>query len=318
MIVDTHTHLWQSVDQLGPQISAKLRQRFPVPNERLDAGTAAHEAAMAPVNVAFVLGFRSVLLEADVPPSLISHYVNTQRDKLIGFAGIDPLDPAWSDQMDQLGALKLSGIVISPAAQGFHPTHSRAMKLYDRAQSLGLPIIVHQGSFYTRDTRMEYAQPYLLDEVARSFPQLRLLIAHCGHPWTDQALALVGKHRYVYAEVSDVAARPWQLYQVLLQAHQMDVIDRVLFGSDFPQQSPQQVVETIYSINQFAQGTALPAVPREKLRAIVERDALSLLGLKRGAASESSASTTMPPITTATGPRPGVTAASNSNREAGA
>ena len=34
-----------------------------------------------------------------------------------------------------------------------------------------------------------------------------------------------------------------------------------------------------YSINQFAQGTNLPVVPREALRGIVERDALGLLGL---------------------------------------
>ena len=38
-------------------------------------------------------------------------------------------------------------------------------------------------------------------------------------------------------------------------------------------------IEALYSINQLAQGTNLPVVPREALRGIVERDALNLLGL---------------------------------------
>lgn len=286
MIVDTHTHLWQSLDQLGPQISALMRQRYPVANERLDASTAAHETATESLDLAFVLGFRSVHLNAEVPNSLISNYVAARRDRMIGFAGVDPMADDWSDQIDQLAALKLSGLVISPAEQAFHPTHSRAMKLYDKAQAMGLPIIIYQGSQFTRDSHLEFARPALLDEVARSFPQLRMLITHGAHPWTEELLTLVRKHNNLFTELSGLTTRPWQLYQVLLTAHHLDVTDRVMFGSNFPHQMPQQAIETIYSVNQFAQGTALPAVPREKLRSIIERDALTALGLKRGIQSQ--------------------------------
>jgi predicted TIM-barrel fold metal-dependent hydrolase len=129
---------------------------------------------------------------------------------------------------------------------------------------------------------MEYARPYLFDEVARSFPKLKIILAHCGHPWIDETLTLVGKHAGVYAELSNVISRSWQLYNVLLMAHQVGVIDRLLFGSDFPYFTPQEAIETMYSLNRFTQGTNLPSVPREKLRAIVERDALDALGLSPG------------------------------------
>ncbi|MBI1371305.1 MAG: amidohydrolase family protein [Phycisphaera sp.] len=292
MIVDTHTHIWQSPDQLGPQLSARLRQRFAGPTRRADASQQDHAAAMEPADACLVLGLRSRLLGVDIPTSLISGYIATKPSKLIGFAGIDPMDPACLDQIAALPGQRISGVVISPCDQGFHPMHTSALLVYDRCQAMGLPIVVHMGADLARDAVMQYAQPYLLDEVARAFPQLKLLLTQCGHPWVDQTIALVAKHRNVYTELANVVTRPWQLYQVLLQAHQMDVTDRVLFGSDFPYCLPDQAIEAIYSINRFAQGSAMPSVPREKLQAIVERDALTCLGLKRGATPTADANNT--------------------------
>jgi len=294
MIVDTHTHIWQSPDQLGPQLSARLRQRFAGPTRRPDASQQDHAAAMKPADVSFVLGLQSGLLDADIPTDFISGYINTSPDRLIGFAGLDPMKPDCFDQLAAMPAKRISGVVVSPCEQGFHPSHSRAMRLYEICQAVGMPVVFHVGPDLARDAMLEYAQPYLLDEVARSFPQLRVLLTQCGHPWLDQTITLIAKHRNVYTELSNVVTRPWQLYQVLLQAHQMDVTDRLLFGSDFPYYNPDQAIEAIYSINRFAQGSAMPSVPREKLQAIVERDALTCLGLKRGATPAGSESNAEP------------------------
>jgi hypothetical protein len=57
------------------------------------------------------------------------------------------------------------------------------------------------------------------------------------------------------------------------------VIEKLLFGSDFPYRNAAECIEALYNINQIAHGTNLPLVPRESLRGIVERDSLSLLGL---------------------------------------
>jgi predicted TIM-barrel fold metal-dependent hydrolase len=74
-------------------------------------------------------------------------------------------------------------------------------------------------------------------------------------------------------------SRPWQAYNALVSAYQAGVIEKLLFGSDFPYTSAEDCIESLYSINQLAQGTNLPVIPREALRGIVERDALNLLGL---------------------------------------
>lgn len=101
-----------------------------------------------------------------------------------------------------------------------------------------------------------------------------------GQPWVDETITLLGKHQNIYADVSGLLGRPWQAYNALVCAYQYDVIDKLLFGSDFPYTSANECIEALYSINQIAQGTNLPVVPRESLRGIIERDALSLLGLE--------------------------------------
>jgi len=49
MIIDLHTHLWQSPDQLGEPIADQLRRKLGHEYNRLDASPVAHEAAMEPV-----------------------------------------------------------------------------------------------------------------------------------------------------------------------------------------------------------------------------------------------------------------------------
>jgi hypothetical protein len=118
-----------------------------------------------------------------------------------------------------------------------------------------------------------------MDEVARTFPRLRIVIAQLGQPWIDETIVLLGKHANVFADVSGLLGRPWQAYNALVTAHQYGVMEKLLFGSDFPFTSAIECIEALYSLNQMAQGTQLPVVPREALRGIVERDTLTLLGL---------------------------------------
>ena len=153
------------------------------------------------------------------------------------------------------------------------------MAVYAVAEELNMPVLFHPGGTYTEQSKMEFGRPVLLDEVARTFPRLRIVLAQLGQPWVDETIVLLAKHANVYADVSGLLRRPWQAYNALVSAHQNGVIDKLLFGSDFPYTSAEECIEALYSINQLAQGTPLPVVPREALRGIVERDALNLLGL---------------------------------------
>lgn len=291
MIVDCHTHIWQSPDQLGQFESgsgaARARKRQPrVSAERsawrgLPAADPEHHWAQSgTVDKSIVLGFKSRYLHAEIPNLFVSEYVRKFPMKLIGFAGIDPTEEGAVEEVHTArNELRLQGLTVSPPNQDFHPADSRAMDVYAAAEQLGMPILFHPSGQFSERSKLEFGRPYLLDEVARTFPKLRIVIAQMGQPWIDETIIMLGKHANVFADVSGLLSRTWQAYNALVSVHQHGVIDKLLFGSDFPYTSATECIEALYSINQLAQGTNLPVVPREALRGIVERDALSLLGL---------------------------------------
>src|SRR5215217_1190955 len=293
MIVDCHTHIWQSPEQLGqlelggPSRAGRNRPaagRFSGHKtiwRSIPAADADHHwAQSSTVDKSIVLGFKSRYLRAEIPNRYVAEYVSRFPQKLIGFAGIDPTEKsAVAEVRTAREDLRLRGVTVSPANQDFHPADSRAMDVYAEAERLGMPLLFHPSGHFTEQSKLEFGRPYLLDEVARTFPKLRMVIAQLGQPWIDETICMLAKHPHVYADVSGLLGRSWQAYNALVNVYQHGVIDKLLFGSDFPYTSATECIEALYSINQLAQGTNLPVVPREALRGIVERDTLDLLGL---------------------------------------
>jgi predicted TIM-barrel fold metal-dependent hydrolase len=96
--------------------------------------------------------------------------------------------------------------------------------------------------------------PYL-DEVALTFPELRIVGGHIGYPWTDEMIALAWKHANVYIDTSAYLPRyyPPQLL------HFMNTYgrDKVLFGTNFPMLALEKCAE---------QARALVLKPEAKLK----------------------------------------------------
>lgn len=235
---------------------------------------------MTCVDGALVIGFRSDRLEAQIPNEYIADFVAKDPHRRIGAAGIDPMSDDAMDEFDAAIDLGLAAIAISPACQGFHPAHSAAMRIYERCVETSMPLFVTLNTPLTATAELEFARPAHWDEVARAFPDLPIVIGQLGHPWVDEMLMLLGKHQNIWADISFVASRPWQLYNALLNALSFSVMDRLLFGSGFPHEMPARAIESLYRVNTFSHGTQLPAVPRAQIRGIVERDAIACLGIE--------------------------------------
>jgi len=280
MIVDCHTHIWANTDQLGRGGREYVYRQ--TGREDVVAGPAEHAQAAECVDKSLVMGFRSLDLEADVPNEFVAEYVAAGNDRMIGIAAIDPSEDAAIEKAEELlSRREFRGLTISPAVQNVHPADSRALGLYELACRLGVPVLFSQSTHFPTMGRMEYARPSLLDEVARDFPDLTMVISSLGHPWIEEGIALLGKHPRVYGDISGLLHRPWQAYNSLVLVHQFNVMDKVLFGSDFPYATAAEAIECVYRMNEVTQGTNLPPVPREALRAMVERDALAALGIAR-------------------------------------
>lgn len=287
MIIDCYTHIWDSPEQLGRAMPSAREARLEragmlsPTTESISAGVQRHLAACEPVDKTFVLGFKSEFLGANIPNQSIADHVARHPQRLIGFAGIDPSQPkAAIDEVRRArNEWSMLGIAVSPAAQDFHPSNSQCMLVYAQAAELHMPVLFHPGISIGSPTKLAYAQPVLLDEIALELPGLNIIIAHMGYPWVHQTIALLAKHENVFAETSLIQQYPWQDYQALLSTFESGVMDKLLFGSGFPYARASEAIEALYSINHICHGTNLPTIPREHLRGIVERDAVSVLGI---------------------------------------
>ena len=82
-----------------------------------------------------------------------------------------------------------------------------------------------------------------------------MVIAHLGHPWINETLVLIRKNRNMYSDISALYYRPWQFYNALVAAMEYGVLDRLLFGSDYPFTTPQSTIGGAPQVNEMAEGT---------------------------------------------------------------
>jgi predicted TIM-barrel fold metal-dependent hydrolase len=208
-------------------------------------------------------------------------FVRAYPDKLIGFLTVHPHDPRALDEIERATTdLGLRGIKLGPNYQNVDPLSEEAFQVFRRAEELGLPILLHQGTSPNQFADLDYAHPRHIDRVAMAFPNLRMILAHMGHPWQIDCIAVIRKHPHVYADISAQFYRPWSYYNAFRLASEWGVTEKLLFGSDLPVATPQETMDALWRVNDLTQGSHLPRVPQAELEGILHRDSLSLLGLE--------------------------------------
>jgi predicted TIM-barrel fold metal-dependent hydrolase len=101
-----------------------------------------------------------------------------------------------------------------------------------------------------------YGWPVLLDDVARAFPNLRLLVCHAGHPWIDECLVLISRHRNVYLDMSFMNSTLDQreTYGFLKRARQLGCpLSRICWATDYPGfEFPETLLPKLALVNRSA------------------------------------------------------------------
>lgn len=276
--VDLHTHIGRYPDHMTEGFLADAQRSW---GEGLRFGQTTvddHWEEMRHARRAVVLGFQARASGFVLPNDEVAEYVGAHPDKLVGFASVDPKDPGAPEELrravDDLG---LRGLKLGPIYQDVHPSSKEALGVCETAAELGTPILWHQGTTFVEQAQLSYANPVLLDEVASRFPALKMVIAHMGHPWVDEAVVVARKHPNVYLDVSGLHPRPWQLYNALMGALEYRVDDKLLFGSDFPFFTIRETVEGLFSVVELTRGTRLPHIPPSLVEELIHRDALEIL-----------------------------------------
>jgi hypothetical protein len=141
-------------------------------------------------------------------------------------------------------------------------------KLYDAAQEMEIPLLFHTGSSVFAGTRLKYADPLLLDDIAVDFPRLTLIQAHSGRGFFyDRAFFLARLHENIFMEISGLPPKNLLKYFPDFERN----ADKIIFGSDWPSTG---------SIKQAVEGILALPVTEETKEKILWKNAARVLRLK--------------------------------------
>ncbi len=281
MIVDVHSHAWSFPQHFGSDFVTQTKRAKPAEDVDLAVRYEDYRASCPEDVRTIVFGGKARLSGLWVDDSYVAQYAAEHPDTLVGFLSVDPTQDGWHDEMHEgHRKLGLRGIKLLPMYAGFRPDDDLLNPLWSYASDQGLPVLLHAGTTFVSQSVLEFTLPRHLDRVATRYPRVKMILAHLGHPYEGECVAVIRKHPHVYADISALHYRPFQLYHSLMLVQEYGVWDKVLFGSDYPFTTVNASIDGLRTLNQMLAGTAFPRLDERELDAMIHRDSLRLLGLE--------------------------------------
>ena len=284
MIIDIHSHVWRFPDHFSDDFRLQAAERAKV-DEELDL-TVRHEDYCDAIPdgeqvLTVVFGGKARLSGLWVDDDYVASCVAEHPHQRLGFLSLDPTQARWEDEMReghrQLG---LQGIKLLPMYAGYQPDDERLDSLWKYATEHQLPVLLHTGTNFISQAPLEYTLPRHLDRVATRFPEVKIILAHIGHPFGGECVVTIRKHKNLYTDISALHYRPFQFFQTLMLVQEYGVWDKLLFGTDYPFTTVTATLEGLRSLNRMVEGTNFPRLDETAIEEMIYRDSLSLLGLE--------------------------------------
>ena len=143
-------------------------------------------------------------------------------------------------------ALRLEPYAYGNGKVGAPPNDKMYYPLYAKCVELDIAVVLqvgHTGPLLPS----ECGRPIYLDEVALTFPELRLAGAHLGQPWHEEMMILAWKFPNVYVETSARPPKFWpESFKKFVATYGQD---KVLWGTDYPLLPFKRCVDEVEDLN---------------------------------------------------------------------
>ena len=107
---------------------------------------------------------------------------------------------------------------------------------YKRAEELGIVLCLHTGFSWVPPGKSKYCYPTQVDDVARDFPELKIVAFHMGYPFTEAMNMVALGHPNVYLCLSLLVpwalTAPYKFGHILGEAIRFVGPDRIVWGTD--------------------------------------------------------------------------------------
>ncbi len=279
-VIDIHTHLACRQDVNDPRVMRFLEQG-PVPiGDEPPVDVLLADMDRGGIEQAVVLG--------SPPCAGFQHddarhaaVVAQHPDRLIGFGSVDPFR-----EPDVAGAVRRC--VEEWGFRGIGEfgyvdiTDPACFPLYEACIEHDLPILIHMGSVIPT-VPQRLGHPLQLDEVVLRYPELTVIAAHAGAPWTETLATVAFWHPKVWIDLSALGTYPKLMrVQAIATLMAAGLGDRLLFGSDFPVTLPSAWLRELPSLELpwiARKWAEIPAISEEQWEGLRGGNARALLKL---------------------------------------
>lgn len=234
-VIDAWVQPWTKAVAAGmPERNWELARRFGNA-DRLMAGISIGEL----VDEMDEHGIDRAMLSAGplIPNREVLAGLRAYPDRFVGVASVDP----WGERgvMAAVGELRrlvevegFRALKLEPFIDDRVLTEARWYPLYAACVDLGITLQTQVGNTGPPTYPSETGRPLYVDRVAMEFPELRIVAGHIGWPWTEEMLAIAGKHPNVWIDTSVHQPRHYEPSFVRFLRSWGST--KVLWGSDWP------------------------------------------------------------------------------------
>ena len=145
--------------------------------------------------------------------SLVLEAMKRYPERIIGFGNIR-LGVDGPDKVLELYEQGFKGIKTTRPLKNYDDEEYDL--IYNKIEELRLPILFHTGIVLVtpadkyENVSSARMRPIFMDRIARTFPDLKIFIAHLGTPWFDEAAQMARFHKNVYVDITG-SPRGWSM-----------------------------------------------------------------------------------------------------------
>lgn len=180
----------------------------------------------------------------DITEEEVLETVRQANGRVVGLAGFNPFKGMASVRQVEKAVREygFKGCYVHPYGWGLPLNDRKFYPLYAKCAELGVPVSMQVGHS-AEHMPNEYGRPIYLDDIALDFPELRLIGAHTGWPWTEEMISLAWKHENVFLGID--AHHPKYLEPSLLHFMKTRGQNKVLWGTNYPAVMHEEAIRVI-------------------------------------------------------------------------
>lgn len=169
--------------------------------------------------------------------------VRAYPEKFKGFIFVDPNEgqKAVRELERCVKEYGLHALYLTAFRTKLPADHRLNYPLYSKACELGIPVHIYSSLNLSKAVPYDIGHPRYIDQVARDFPELKIMAGVSGWPWVLEFLTLAIRHENVYLNFETHApekmAKPGSGYEQYLYYMDGSLKERICFASNWGTQS---------------------------------------------------------------------------------